>query len=421
MLTRELALTHYDGAIAIPDRLTRHRHAHYVALAEAMIAIYRNGLGKTREELHREIRSLFAIEEDCPVRRIQAFNKLLDEASEFEHESSGRAAALRLKVFKAAAQYHPLVTAADPWFEHEEQFAKQKIAAELKMSWPELEDKLFSDLLQYHRLKSFDIELAPADLLARYNVAQVQVCLFDAVKMRVTAHADFKHLLRYAKLAGLMHRIERIDAGYRIEFDGPASVLQHTHRYGVSMAKFLPGLLACKDWSMKALLRVSRWNRRAVLELSSKSGLSSHAAKANEFDSSVEAKFAQRWGAEPREGWTLERESEVLHEGQKVFVPDFTFVHSTGRRACLEIIGFWTPEYLRDKLTTLATFRAHHVLLAVQESHREDFQEFAEILISYKTVLKVESVLELLRRLNYGARTRATAPPVSLEDKDVSR
>jgi predicted nuclease of restriction endonuclease-like RecB superfamily len=397
MLTRELALTHYDGAIAIPDRLTRHRHAHYLALAEAMIATYQEGMGKTREELHREVHSLFANEEACPVRRIQAFSKLLDEAAEFEHESVQRAAALRIKVFKAAAQFHPLVTAADPWFEHEEQSAKQKIAAELNMPWLELEGKLFSDLLQYHRLKLFDRELTPADLLARYNVAQVQVCLFDAVKMTVTARADFKHLLRYAKLAGLMHRIQRIEGGYRIEFDGPASVLQHTHRYGVLMAKFLPGLLACKDWSMKALLKVSRWNRRAVLELDSNSGLSSRAAKATEFDSTVEAKFAERWGAEPREGWTLERESEVLHEGQKVFVPDFTFVHSSGQRASLEIVGFWTPEYLRDKLATLAAFRTHHILLAVQESHREAFSEFAESLVGYKTALKIEAVLELLR------------------------
>lgn len=400
MLSRELALTHYDGAIAIPDRLTRHRHAQYVALAKGMIAIYRQGKGKTREELHREIHSLFAIEEACPLRRIQAFSKLLDDAAEFQHESSLRAAALRIRVFKAAAQYHPLVTAADPWFEHEEQSAKQKIAAELKTSWLQLEGKLFSDLLQYHRLKSFDTELTPADLLARYNVAQVQVCLFDAVKMTVTAHADFKHLLRYAKLAGLMHRIQRIDGGYRIDFDGPASVLQHTHRYGVNMAKFLPGLLACKDWSMKALLRVPRWNRRAVLALDSNSGLSSRAAQANEFDSSVEAKFAERWGSEAREGWTLERESEVLHEGQKVFVPDFTLVHSTGQRASLEIIGFWTPEYLRDKLATLATFRAHRVLLAVQESHREAFHEFAESLIGYKTAIKIEAVLKLLRRID---------------------
>jgi len=29
-----------------------------------------------------------------------------------------------------------------------------------------------------------------------------------------------------------------------------------------------------------------------------------------------------------------------------VFVPDFTFRHEDGTQACLEIVGFWTPEYL---------------------------------------------------------------------------
>ena len=62
---------------------------------------------------------------------------------------------------------------------------------------------------------------------------------------------------------------------------------------------------------------------------------------------------SRRNGAEARDGWTLVREGEVLHEGQKVFVPDFVFRHDDGRVVLMEIIGFWTPEYLEAKAATL--------------------------------------------------------------------
>ncbi|MFO1065894.1 MAG: DUF790 family protein [Pirellulales bacterium] len=397
MLTREMAISTFQNNRIVPDRLTRARHAHYPDLAARMLDVYRNGIGCTREELHRDLRAVFSDEVDCPVRRIEAFCKLLDEESEYEHESGTRAAELRIKVFRAAARLHPLVVEADPWFEHEESTAKEQIAAELNTTWPELSSKLFCDLLQFHRLKSFHDDFTPRDLLARYNVAQVQVCLFDAVKMKVQVQTDFKEVLRYAKLAGLMHRIERSGEGYVLEFDGPASLLQSTHRYGTAMAKFLPGLLACRRWRMKALLKIARWNRHAVMELDSDCGLSSRTAVVQDFDSSVEQKFAEKWGTEPREGWSLERESEILHAGQKVFIPDFTFQHTDGRRVCLEIVGFWTPEYLQQKLATLETFREHRLLLAVQESSSEMFEGHSEKLVRYKTVLKVDAVLEKLR------------------------
>jgi predicted nuclease of restriction endonuclease-like RecB superfamily len=71
--------------------------------------------------------------------------------------------------------------------------------------------------------------------------AQVQVALFDALQLTVWAMQDFKTILRYAKLARLLHTIRRERGGcYVIRFDRPASVLRSTRRYGIAMAKFLP-------------------------------------------------------------------------------------------------------------------------------------------------------------------------------------
>jgi uncharacterized protein len=399
MLTREHAIAAFEGRRILPDRLTRGKHAHYLDYARRMCEIYSSGIGQTRQALHRQVRGLFADEEDCPARRIEAFCKLLDERCEYHRDSRGEAAALRMKIYRAAAALHPLVDDPDPWFENQQQAAKESIATTLGSTWPDLADKLFADILDFHRLKSFEAP-TPALLLARYNVAQIQVALYDAISLTVVASTDVKSLLRYAKLAGLMHRIERCGAGqYRIEFDGPASLLHSTHRYGVCMARFLPGLLSCRDWKLRAVLKTPRRGFQTWLELDSTSGLTSEVDPAQEFDSQVEQKFAERWGSEPRDGWRMLRESEILHRGQKVFVPDFTFIHASGRTALLEIIGFWTPEYLAHKRELLELFRDDGVLLAVHDSLQDKLPLHDATVIPYKTALKPSSVLEVLNQL----------------------
>lgn len=397
MLTRELAIVAYEGKHAFPDKLTHKKHGHYVDYARRMCELYSRGLGRTRRELHRDVHAIFSLESDCPPRRLDAFCKLLDEVSEYERDSAGTAAKMRQQVFRAAAALHPLVTTADPWFEHAEQIAKQHIAKDLNSTWEEIDRRLFADIIEFHRLTAFSGYPDPTQLLARYNVAQTQVALFDAVAMRVWASTDFKMILRYAKLARLMHTITRLDNGdYRFDFSGPASLFSHTHRYGAAMARFLPGLLACQGWRMQALLKPSKWRGQLLLELDAQSGLSSPTPRAEEFDSRLEQSFYARWGDQVRNGWRLSRESEILHAGQTVFMPDFCLTHESGRKVLLEIIGFWTPEYLQHKQVTLRKFPNQRILLAVADTAKHSFDTTDSAVLVYKTAIKIEAVLERL-------------------------
>lgn len=398
MLTRELAIAEYDRGRVRPDRLMRQSHGQYGTFAERMLQVYRTGRGRTRQELHRDVHNIFAGETDCPTRRIDAFCKLLDDKSTFA-EDRGNAAALRRTVFRAAAAMHPLVRSADRLFELDEATAKARIAAQLGRSWAEIDRELFADILDFHRLESFEGYADGAALLARYNVAQVQVALFDAVSMTVWASTDFKTILRYAKLARVMHTIRRMGPGkYEIRFDGPASVLRETRRYGALLARFLPALIACRGWRMHAVLKTRRSSWNVGLDLSPADRLNSHLPLPEEFDSEVESAFALKWGDEPRDGWKLDREGEVLHQGQKVFVPDFAFRHDDGRTVLLEIVGFWTPDYLQNKLQTLRTFEHQRILLAVVESvsKRWPADELPATVIRYKSALRVKDVLERL-------------------------
>jgi predicted nuclease of restriction endonuclease-like RecB superfamily len=400
MLTKELAIAGYENGRLIPDRLNRRSHSQYRAYAERMLHVYRTGIGRTRQDLHRAVRAVFAQETDCPWRRMDAFCKLLDDASTYAQGRGGEAAALRREVFRRAAALHPLVRAPDCLFEHEEMASKAAIAAQLEMSWEEIDSRLFADVMECHQLETFAGYPSAEALLARYNVAQVQVALFRAVEMIVWATEDFKTILRYAKLARLMHTVRRLDdSRYEIRLDGPASVLRTTRRYGVALARFLPALLACRGWRLHAVLQTRRQGWLVSLDLSPEDRLNSHLPPPDAFDSQVEEDFARRWG-EKREGWALDREGEILHQGQKVFVPDFVLCHDGGRRALLEIVGFWTPEYLQAKLQTLRAFANENILVAVGKAGGRLAADLPAGAIHFTKALRVEQVLERVRILN---------------------
>jgi len=399
MLTKDLAIAQWDfqrGRV-LPDRLSQKQHRQYLDYAERMLRVYREGTGWPRCDLHRAVRGIFADEPDCPARRIDAFCKLLDDAGVYDRDRRRRAAALRREVFRLAAPRHPLVRTGDRLFGHEEAHVKAEIAAQLGRPWDEIDRQLFADVIDHHQLVRFDGYADGAAFLARYNVAQVQAALFGAVSMTVWAGEDFKTILRYAKLARLMHTITQTGKGeYCFRFDGPASVLHVTRRYGVAMARFLPALIACRGWRMHAVIR-GRGHWTSGLDLTADSGLHSHLPAPEQYDSRVEEGFAAKWGPEKREGWQLVREGEILHHGQRVFVPDFVFRHDDGRQVLLEIVGFWTPEYLDAKVQLLRAFADQHILLAAAEPARQRLGEWPTEVIPYKTAISIQAVLERLR------------------------
>jgi predicted nuclease of restriction endonuclease-like RecB superfamily len=395
MLTSEQSIVEYRDGRAIPDRLTQAAHRHYREYAERMLAVYRDGAGRQRRALHREIEAIFAEEPDCPIRRIQAFCKLLDDAAVYRADPAGKASKLRLEVFSRAVRLHPLVQEPDRLFEHQEAQAKAELARELGTPWDQIDADLYGDIIAFQQLETFPGYPDAAAFLSRYNVAQLQAALYRAETMVVTATRDLKTIVRYAKLARLLHEIERLGPSrYRLTFSGPASVLRETRRYGVNFARFLPALLACKGWELAAVVRTP-WKAKAKLILSDEDRFTSHLPSPQEFDSGLEESFATKFGA-VRDGWRLVREGDVLCEHQATFVPDFTFRHDDGTEAFLEIVGFWTPEYLDQKRETLRRFHRHRILLAVPESSLREGAAIADSVIVYKTALKIEPVLAAL-------------------------
>jgi predicted nuclease of restriction endonuclease-like RecB superfamily len=133
--------------------------------------------------------------------------------------------------------------------------------------------------------------------------------------------------------------------------------------------------------------------------------LRGHFKASDLFDSRLEADFAaefeEKYGGAKRK-WALAREDELVPVGDTVMIPDFSFTHKDGRRALLEIVGFWHPAYLRRKLAKVRQAGRRDLILLVYEGvnvTEETFQEASagEVLtFSRKPVLK--DVLEAVER-----------------------
>ncbi|MBP1923437.1 putative nuclease of restriction endonuclease-like RecB superfamily [Halorubrum alkaliphilum] len=212
------------------------------------------------------------------------------------------------------------------------------------------------------------------------------------------------------KLFGLMHRIYPIDqdgtrvastdlaAGYEVELDGPVSLFRKSQKYGIRMANFLPALPLCDRWEMRAeILDEGSAGDTKQFTLDHTDGLVSHYSTGQRFDSDVERTLTRKWERATTE-WDLQREDDVFDLGSEVMIPDFAIEHPDGRRAIMEIIGFWTPEYLTSKLAKIRQIEADNFVLAVSERldcSDEDFGDSADRVLWFKTGMHVYDVVEL--------------------------
>lgn len=207
-----------------------------------------------------------------------------------------------------------------------------------------------------------------------------------------------------------MHRIYPIDAdgnrvtstdladGYEAVLDGPASLFSQSRKYGIRMANFLPALPHCTRWELEATILVDESiGETRPFTLDHTAGLETYYSAGNRYDSDVERTLAEKWERANTE-WELVREDDVFDLGAEVMLPDFALEHPDGRRAILEIVGFWTPEYLEKKLEKIRAVEADNLLVAVSENldcSSEDVALAAGRVLWFKTGIHVYDVVDL--------------------------
>jgi predicted nuclease of restriction endonuclease-like RecB superfamily len=166
------------------------------------------------------------------------------------------------------------------------------------------------------------------------------------------------------------------------------------------MANFLPALPLCDRWEMEAdILDHESGSSRPTLsfELDQTDNLSSHYSAQGDFNSDVERTLAQKWERSNTD-WELVREDDVLDLCAEIMLPDFAIEHPDGRRVVFEIVGFWTPEYLDEKLAKIREAERDNLIIAVSERldcSSEDFAGMDDRVLWFKSGIHVYDVVEL--------------------------
>lgn len=369
MLPSDLLIHRQNGEEIIPKRLKIDDK--HLELAIDLITCFEDAVGKTQGELDNQ---LLDFEGDRPdYRLIRGLVHILKSSfCNFEVVSPLEPQELRQRVFTLSAQSVPssqastqtLSTLAD---QLSKQLNREVIPDQIRTG-------LYADLQENRILTQFD-NIAPEDLLHRYNLSQVQGVFYRASQLILNAHrnvpGEYKLLFRYLKLFQLMAYIEGdADHGFTITIDGPTSLFKPSTRYGLAIAKLIPALLHVTKWSLGATLQTrdvfTGKEKIGRFTLNSDCGLVTHYPPGKPYDSMLEASFANRWDA-LKTDWVLEREVDLIPIPGSVIIPDFRLIHPDGRSYLLEIVGYWRPEYLQKKFAQARKAECDNLILAISE------------------------------------------------------
>ncbi|RKZ39885.1 MAG: hypothetical protein DRQ49_10105 [Gammaproteobacteria bacterium] len=367
---------------------------HYLNIANDLIKLVKANVGDSRGELADALRAYEG--DSLDYRIIRGLANVLEKRCVFGNESPVNPIELRAALFTQG----PVTVKNDLLSTLTRTQAVAEMAAQFNITTEQVEQALFADLMEERILLGIEEILTPFDLIARYNLEVARGLLYWASEVDIIVRDSYKDLFKYIKLFKLMHTIYPIpQQGYNIILHGPISpFVKSTIRYGLQFAKFLPALLLGKTWRMDADVRLPNTGRTWHYTLDDSTPLRTHFKASGLFDSGLEADFAAefevKYGSAKRK-WELAREDELIIVGDTVMIPDFSLTHcKDGRRALIEIIGFWHPQYLQRKLQKVHQAKRSDLILLVYESANVAPGVFEEVSVGEVLTFKKKPVLK---------------------------
>lgn len=395
MLTSDLAI-HWQRGNRITPRYLEPGSDTYLAAAEGLIAIVREYIGERQTDLDRALDDFIGT--GTEYRILRGMIKLLTDRCRFDTVSPMEPSELRNRLFLLAREHHPVNESN----RHE---VIGLLAGELGCESDAIEESLFADLSGNQKLLEF-AEISPEDLLDEYNLAQAQALLYRSVEMTIWIEpqppAGYRQFFDAIKRYRLIHTVRgRASTGYEVRLSGPVSLFHRSQKYGIRMAVFLPALLECQGWRMRAEIEAKN-GKAAFYELDSRSQqlrpISSYEEDVEE--NVILEKLLAKWNDLGSE-WELEPCREIIDFGEAAFAPDLVARRSDGPAVYIELFGFWTPRYLKDRLLEFERGGMHNFLLAISEElrgSRETPTELPEQVLTYKSSLDARTLLAALSR-----------------------
>jgi uncharacterized protein len=253
-------------------------------------------------------------------------------------------------------------------------------ASKLGVAPSALERALFADLPGERIFVAPEPVPSPQEIALKVNQLIARSLIFRATRVRILAQGSVRALVRQAKLRGLICTVEDGNPP-ALHVSGPFTLFRHTLLYGRALGELLPFLIWCARFELRAVCRF----RGQEGELCLRNGDPIFpAATPKTFDSKLEARFSRDL-KKAAPDWDLVREPEPVRAGSTLIFPDFLLRHrfDPTRQFWVEVVGFWTPEYLQRKLALLRAARLENLILCIDEERsctEEEIPEGARVL-----------------------------------------
>lgn len=396
MLTTDLAMSWRRGERIFPRYLQSDDQRHLQTAADLALIVEQHR-GRPRAELERALDEYIGVGTDYKI--LRGLIKLLQDRCEFETVGLKEPEEIRRALFTKTAARHPVIS------DELRQRLIAEAAIELECSPEEVMAGLYADLSGNQRLVAFE-ELSAAELLERYNLAQAQALLYRCSEMRLWIEPQepgvTRRIFAEIKAFRLIHAITGDAArGYEVRLSGPISIFHRSQKYGIQMAVFLPALLLYRCWRMRA--EIGTKTGAAFFEMdSNQDRLRSHYVAEDaqtqnpQFVKLLEDfnRLAGEWSARPNQ--------EVIDLGGSAFVPDVVFTREGAESAHLEMLGYWTPRSLNERLKEFTRAGFKNYVIAVSEEmrcSRDAPTQLPANVIVYKKSLNARELQARLGRL----------------------
>ncbi len=195
-----------------------------------------------------------------------------------------------------------------------------------------------------------------------YNLSLAQGLVGRCTRIAIRVEENLRVVVRAAKLRGLLVSVEA--DGPIVRASGPLALFRQTTKYARSLGMFIPSLVSLPGWSLEGALQLG--SSPARLKMDATAPLPRCGKLPARTDSALE-KALLRGLRRSSSDWIILREPVVFRVGSQLFFPDFVLARGPDR-VVVEVVGFWTPDYLERKLTQLATITDAPLVVCVDET-----------------------------------------------------
>ncbi|HEY0468442.1 MAG TPA: DUF790 family protein [Polyangiaceae bacterium] len=353
------ASAHLEGERIVPHYFT----AGDQPWLRALLDEYRRFVGRKCAELHERLREPLSTR--APKTKLRIAIVVLDALCRSRPPAAASPKEVRAALFRAAAASHVARAAV-----------LSAVAGSFALTESQLESALFADLPGERRVAELPPALSVARIITDANLAIVTSLLRRAAHVRIVVRGDYRALIRHARVAGLICRQSRVEHGAQgvaLDVSGPFALFHHCDLYGRALGSLIPRLASSGEFDLTATCALGRDNLPGSLVL--RSGELWHSPEPSlaspdiADDAQLERKF-ERAFRRAAPDWDLIREPGAIASGERLIFPAFALVprRDPNQSWLLEIVGFWTPDYLREKLQRLSAAGIERFVLCVDQN-----------------------------------------------------